>query len=146
MAITTLDQNTALIVIDLQNGIVVYPTAHPIAEVVKHACALVGAFRHLNLPVVLVNVAGGAPGRAEQVRSTGQSAGWADLIPELNQQPGDHTVTKRTWGAFTNTGLEAHLRGLGVTQLVICGVAIEGNRRAANVDGAQRLAVVPNLE
>ena len=41
----------------------------------------------------------------------------------INRQPQDHLVTKRTWGAFTNTGLEAHLKALGVTQVVIAGVA-----------------------
>jgi len=85
---------------------------------------LADAFRRHGLPVVLVNVAGGAPGRAEQTRSIRDfPAGWTDLIPELNQQPTDHTVTKRTWGAFTNTGLEKHLRDLGVTQVVIAGVS-----------------------
>ena len=124
MAVTTLDQNTALIVIDLQNGIVSYPTVHPIAEIVKHASALADAFRSRGLPVVLVNVAGGAPGRAEQTRSLGQlPAGWSDLVPELNQQPGDHTVTKRTWGAFTNTDLDQYLKNLGVTQVVMAGVS-----------------------
>jgi nicotinamidase-related amidase len=123
MAVTTLDQNTALIVIDLQKGIVAYPTAHPIAEVVKHSCALLDTFRRLGLPVVLVNVAGGAPGRTEQVRNTTFSASWSDLIPELNQRSEDHTVTKRTWGAFTNTNLDQHLKNLGVTQVVIVGVA-----------------------
>jgi nicotinamidase-related amidase len=49
--------------------------------------------------------------------------GWTDLIPELNQQPQDHAVTKHTPGAFTNTGLEARLRSAGVTQVVIAGVA-----------------------
>jgi nicotinamidase-related amidase len=124
MAITTLDQKTALIIIDLQNGIVGYPTVHPIDEVVKHASALAEAFRNHALPVVLVNVTGGAPGRTEQARHTGEfPAGWADLVPELNQQSEDHLVTKRTWGAFTNTDLEAYLRNNGVTQVVIIGVA-----------------------
>jgi nicotinamidase-related amidase len=50
-------------------------------------------------------------------------AGWTDLVPELNRQPQDHLVTKRTWGAFTNTDLEAHLKTLGVTQVVIAGVS-----------------------
>jgi nicotinamidase-related amidase len=45
------------------------------------------------------------------------------LLPELDRQPQDHLVTKRTWGAFTGTGLERLLRGQGVTQVVICGVA-----------------------
>ena len=39
MAVSTLDPKTALIVIDLQNGIVSLPTVHPIAGVVKHARA-----------------------------------------------------------------------------------------------------------
>jgi nicotinamidase-related amidase len=41
----------------------------------------------------------------------------------LNRQPQDHLVTKHTPGAFTNTGLEAHLKALGVTQVVVAGVA-----------------------
>ena len=68
MAVTTLDPKTALIVIDLQKGIVAYPTVHPIEEVVKQARLLADAFRHRGLPVVLVNVAGQAPGRTERPR------------------------------------------------------------------------------
>ena len=124
MPVTTLDPNTALIVIDLQKGIVGLPTAHPTNDVVNHATRLAGAFRGQGLPVVLVNVDGGASGRAEQMRSTRDfPAGWTDLVPELNQQPTDHRVTKRTWGAFTNTGLDNYLRDLAVTQVVIAGVS-----------------------
>ena len=124
MALTTLDAKTALVVIDLQQGIVALPTVHPTAEVVKRSVGLIDAFRRHGLPVVLVNVAGGAPGRAEQSRPAGDfPAGFADLVPELNQQPSDHLVTKRTWGAFTNTDLEAYLRKQGVTQVVLVGVA-----------------------
>jgi nicotinamidase-related amidase len=136
MAVTTLDAKTALIVIDLQNGIVALPTVHSTSEVIKHASALADAFRRHGLPVVLVNVTGGAPGRAEQARSLANlPAGWSDLIPELNQQPGDHTVTKRTWGAFTNTGLEQNLKKLGVTQVVIAGVST-----SAGVESTARFA------
>jgi nicotinamidase-related amidase len=124
MPVTALDPKTALLVIDLQKGIMSLPTVHPTADVVRHAAALADAFRRRDLPVVLVNVAGGAAGRTEQTRNPGASSdGWADLVPELNQQPKDRTVTKRTWGAFTNTGLEAYLREVGATQVVIAGVA-----------------------
>lgn len=124
MAVTTLDPKTALVVIDLQKGILSYPTVHPTGDVVRQASALADLFRRRGLPVVLVKVAGGAPGRTEQARrQENPPAGWTDLAPELNQQPQDHVVTKRTWGAFTNTDLEEHLRRLGVTQLVIAGVA-----------------------
>jgi nicotinamidase-related amidase len=124
MALTQIGKIAALVVIDLQKGIVALATAHPIDEVVKRASALADAFRRRGLPVVLVNVAGGAPGRAEQARPPAEfPAGWTDLVPELNRQPQDHLVTKRTWGAFTNTDLEAYLRKLGVTQVVVAGVA-----------------------
>jgi nicotinamidase-related amidase len=124
VTVTTLDPKTALIVVDLQKGIVSLPAVHPMDGVVKHAGALTEAFRGHGLPVVLVNVAGGAPGRTEQPRRHREfPAGWTDLIPELNRQPQDHMVTKHTPGAFTNTGLEAHLRALGITQVVIVGVA-----------------------
>ena len=113
MAITTLDAQTALVIIDLQKGIVAFPTAHPAAGVVQHASALADAFRRHGLPVVLVNVAGGSPGRVEQKRNLGERpADWSQLVPELNQQPTDHTVTKHSWGAFTNTDLQAHLKKL----------------------------------
>src|ERR1019366_2959597 len=118
MAITTLDSKTALIIIDLQKGIVSLPTAHLTDGVIKNARALADAFRSHGLPVVLVNVDAGAPGRTEQPRRmTDMPEGWSDLIPELDQQPSDHTVTKRTWGAFTGTGLDDKLKKLGATQV-----------------------------
>jgi nicotinamidase-related amidase len=142
MAVTTLDPKTALIVIDLQNGILGLPTAHPVEQIVKHASALADAFRDHGLPVVLVTVSGAPSGHTEQPRGgAGQQllAGWADLVPDLNQQPDDHTVTKRTWGAFHQTGLDEHLQSLGVTQVVIAGVAtsigVESTARQAHEHG-----------
>jgi nicotinamidase-related amidase len=124
MTISRLDAKTALLVVDLQKGIVGLPTAHPMADVMANTVKLLGAFRRRGLPVVLINVAGGAPGRVEQSRARGEMpAGWTDLVPELDRQPSDHVVTKRTWGAFTNTDLEQRLRQAGVTQVVIAGVA-----------------------
>ena len=123
MALTTLDPKTALIVIDLQNGIVGLPTARPAGEVIERAATLAAAFRNRNLPVVLVNVDGGAPGRTEQPRRGERPAGWAELVPELHRQPSDLLVTKRTWGAFIHTNLDATLRELGVSQVVVAGIA-----------------------
>ena len=54
MAVTTLDPKAALMVVDLQQGIVSLPTAHPLNDVVKRARALADAFRARRLPVVLV--------------------------------------------------------------------------------------------
>jgi len=138
--LTTLDLQTALIVIDLQKGIVGLPLVHPIDDVVKRSSALIDAFRAQGLPVVLVNVAGGAPGRTEQPpRQRTLTEGWTDLVPELGQQPGDIVVTKHTWGAFASTDLEAQLKAKGVTQVVVTGVAtgtgVEATARQAYEQG-----------
>jgi nicotinamidase-related amidase len=124
MTLTTLDPNTALIIVDLQKGIIGFPAIHPIGDIIERARALADAFREQSLPVVLVNVAGGASGRTEQPRQTdSRPDGWTDLIPELNRQPSDIVVTKRTWGAFASTDIEARLKAIGVTQVVVIGVA-----------------------
>ena len=66
MPITTLDPMTALIVIDLQQGILASPKVHPVKAVVANAVQVIKKFRDKNLPIILVNVAGGA--RAEMNR------------------------------------------------------------------------------
>ncbi len=137
MAVTTLDPISALIVIDLQNGIVSLATAHPVDAVVRKAAVLSAAFRRHGLPVILVTVDGPAPGRTEQPRAAGNlPTGWTDLVPELDRQPQDHTVTKRTWGALTNTGLDDYLKSRGVTQVVVAGIAtsfgVESTARQAH--------------
>ncbi len=124
MPVTTLDDKTALIVVDLQKGVVNSPSIQPVSGVIERSCALIDAFRRHGLPVVLVNVAGGAPGRTEQPRRLAAlPGGFTDLLPELNQQPGDIVVTKRTWGAFSRTDLERQLKVKAVTQVVLAGVA-----------------------
>jgi nicotinamidase-related amidase len=137
MAATQLDSRTALIVIDLQKIVSSIPTAYPIADVVMNASDLAAAYRHLALPVVLVNVVGMAPGRTEKRHSGGAfPPDWSELLPELKQQPQDRLVSKKTWGAFTGTDLEAYLKSTGVTQVVVCGVAtsvgVESTARQAH--------------
>jgi nicotinamidase-related amidase len=140
MPLTTLDPKTALIVVDLQKGIINSSFMHPLDAVIERTRALLDAFRQRDLPVVLVNVAGGAPGRTEQPRRHSTlPEGFADLIPELDRQPTDIVVTKRTWGAFANTDLEAQLKAKGATQVVITGVAtgtgVEATARQAYEQG-----------
>ena len=132
MPLTALDRNAALIVVDLQGGIVAGNFLHPIGDIVAQTRALLDVFRAKNLPVVLVNVAGRAPGRTEQ-GSRGNvsfSEGWTDLLPELDRQPSDIVVTKRSWGAFATTDLERQLKARGITQVVVTGVATSGGVEA----------------
>ena len=124
MPITTFDPKTALVVIDLQQGIAAYAPKVALDSVIRNSRELADAFRLRGLPVVLVNVDAGAPGRTEQQRPASVfPPGFAELMPELAQQPSDIVVTKKTWGAFASTDLEQQLRALGVTQIVLTGVA-----------------------
>jgi nicotinamidase-related amidase len=149
MPITCLDPNTALIVVDLQKGIMAMATAHPTGEVARRAAGLAEAFRERGLPVALVNVDAGAPGRTERGAALrNPPAGWTDLIPELKPRPGDLVVTKRTWGAFASTDLHERLKALAVTQVVIAGISttsgVESTAREAYALGYNvTLAVDP---
>ena len=123
MPVTRLDPDTALILIDLQKGVIALPTVHPADAIVENANALSEAFRRHHLPVILVHVTGTAPGRIQARYTINPSPDWAELAPALVRGPQDHSLSKQTWGAFTGTGLEALLHRLGATQIVIAGIA-----------------------
>jgi nicotinamidase-related amidase len=147
MPLTTLDTNSALILIDLQKGITGLPTLHPAAEIIGRAARLARAFRERGLPVVLVHVTARAPGRTEVgVPNVPRRADWIELVPELEQQPGDHIVAKQSWGAFHGTDLDAYLRKRSVTQVVVGGIAtsigVESTARSAYDLGYNLMMVV----
>lgn len=141
MPITVVDPRTALIVVDLQQGHMGIPLAHPVEDIVERSVALVKAFRSRSLPVVLVSVAGAPPGRTDTGSGIHRSfpEGWTDLIPELDKQPGDIVLVKHARSAFTGTGLADTLRDLDVTQVVITGIStgggVESTARDAHEQG-----------
>ncbi|WP_458249056.1 hydrolase [Streptomyces sp. MAI_2237] len=147
MTVTALDPRTALVVIDLQSGIVGAPTQpYTGAEVVTRSARLADAFRAHGLPVVLVRVSFAAdggdavPGRTETPRPGGAlPEGWDRIVGELSGHDGDITVTKHNWGAFHGTDLDVQLRRRGVTQIVLTGIAtsigVESTARAAYEHG-----------
>ena len=107
MPVTSLDPQTALIIIDLQKGIVGLALSEAIDPVIENARQLADAFRAHKLPVVLVNVNAIAPGRTEQPRMSRDLApDWTDIVPELGPQESDLQATKQTWGVFASTDLE----------------------------------------
>ncbi|MFD0070181.1 isochorismatase family protein, partial [Streptomyces sp. NPDC127574] len=98
MAVTTIDPRTALVVIDLQHGIVGNPgvAPHPAADVVERSARLADAFRGHGLPVVLVRVTAAADGSdAVSGRTDGASRGrsfpegWDVIVDDLAGHPED---------------------------------------------------------
>lgn len=123
------EAKTALVLIDLQRGIVGYDVApHNGAQVVKNAARLVEAFRGAGLPVVFVRV---APTPATALKpivdaaptSPSRASGWDELDPSLGVKPEDVVVTKQNWGAFYGTDLDLQLRRRDVTRIAICGIS-----------------------
>jgi nicotinamidase-related amidase len=136
MPLTKLEPKAALVVIDLQKGILAVPTARPAAEIVGRTARLTRGFRERGLPVVLVNATGRAPGRTDAGPSMMTFAGdWAELLPELDRQPEDHLVSKQRLGAFIGTSLDGYLRKQGVTQVFLAGIStsagVESTARSA---------------
>ena len=112
------------------------PTAHPAAEIITRAAQLARAFREQDVPVVLVNVTGAAPGRTDAVRPNfARPANWSELVPELEQHPDDYLVTKQRPGAFIGTSLHDYLQQRGATQIFLAGIStsigVEATARSA---------------
>jgi nicotinamidase-related amidase len=122
---------TALVVIDLQKGIVGRQTApYPSDIVVKNAAALAEAFRKIGLPVFLVRVAFSPDGK-DVLRplvdvpwpTQTPPPDWTDIVPEMGPKLGDFVITKHQWGAFYGTELDLEFRRRGITTMVLCGIA-----------------------
>jgi nicotinamidase-related amidase len=124
-------QSSALVLIDLQKGILANP-AEPRsgADVVAAAKVLAATFRAAGAPVFLVRVDfaadfADAPRQPvdEPMRTPGAlPPGWSEFAEGL-AAPGDIVITKRQWGAFYGTELELQLRRRGVKTFVLGGVA-----------------------
>ena len=145
--------HTALVVIDLQKGIVGVPTApYDAASVVTKAAEVARACRACGAFVALVHVGPSADGRDglrpvtdQQVSWPSPPPGWDEIVPELGPEPGDHVVRKRQWGAFYGTDLDLQLRRRGIGTVVLCGIStnfgVESTARDAYERGYQQVFV-----
>lgn len=122
MPLSTIDEKIALVVIDLQAGIVAYPVPE-IPGVVDKSVKLADAFRAAGQSVVLVNVTGTPGGRTDANPAGGarELSEGTEVVPELGEA--DIAITKRTRGAFHGTTLAADLAERGITQVFLTGIA-----------------------
>jgi len=124
-------RTTALVLIDLQKGILPNAKAPYTAEaVLANAAALAQAFRAARAAVVRVRV-GFAPDFADRLSPPVDSptpadplpADWAEDPAPLPAQAGDIAIFKRQWGAFYGTDLDLQMRRRGIRTLVIGGIS-----------------------
>jgi nicotinamidase-related amidase len=125
-------KTTALVLIDLQKGIMVHELKpYPADRVTKGGSTLADTFRKAGAPVVLVNV-GFAKDFKDALRQPvdqpfaappgGFPENFSELIDGL-AKAGDVLITKRQWGAFHGTELDLQLRRRGIQTIVLGGVA-----------------------
>jgi nicotinamidase-related amidase len=124
-------EKTALVLIDLQKGIVALETfPHPASTVVAKAAALAAAFQAKGafVAAVRVNFTDGKDALrpvTDQAPSAGipaRSAEWADLVPEVDAAK-SILITKRQWSAFYGTELDLQLRRRGIDTIVLGGIS-----------------------
>jgi nicotinamidase-related amidase len=123
---------TALILIDLQSGVLGRPLAPRSGEEAFAAGKkLAERFRTARAKVVLVRTAfakdfADAPSQAVdqpmQRPPGGLPPEWTELAAGL-ARPDDIIITKRQWGAFYGTELDLQLRRRGVSTIVLGGIA-----------------------
>ncbi len=139
-------RTTALVVIDLQRGIVARQCGpHAAADVVARSAQLADRFRALGATVVLVNVAFSADRRdvlTPPVDSPNPPAplppDWSELVPEIGPRQGDIRITKHQWGAFYGTELDLQLRRRSIRTIVLCGIATNFGVESTARDGWER--------
>ena len=109
---TTLENrpNTALLVIDVQNGVV--GEAYDRDTVVANVGTVVDKARAAEIPVVWVQ---------HYSDNLSQGSEQWEIVPELNPDASEPLVPKKYPDSFEETTLESVLDGLGVGRLVVVG-------------------------
>jgi nicotinamidase-related amidase len=124
-------KQTALVLIDLQGGILGRQTApHSARDVLARSVRLAERFRSAGGLVVLVRVSFSPDGGDRLTPPTDEppppavtQPGWDEISPALGRDPKDIVITKRQWGAFYGTQLDLQLRRRGIRTIVIGGIA-----------------------
>lgn len=130
----TLDpRTTALVLIDLQKGIVGRElTPYSAAKVLESAVRLGQRFNDLGALIVPVHVSFSTDGadRLQQPVDAAMPAPaggfppeWAELVPEIASLNGAVVITKRQWSAFHGTELDLQLRRRRISTIVLGGIA-----------------------
>jgi nicotinamidase-related amidase len=139
-------RSTALVLIDLQKGLLALPLApHTAPQIVTTARRLATAIAAAGGLVVLVRVDFGASLAAAPKGATDvplavppeMPADWTDISPELSAAAPHIVVTKRNWSAFYGTSLDLELRRRGITHLVVGGIATNFGVESTARDGWQ---------
>lgn len=146
---------TALVIVDLQNGIVAMDTKpHPSGVIVANSIRIAQALRQAGGTVILVRATISADGGdmlappcdlSRPPMPASIPADYFDLVPAMAPEAGDLVVTKRQWGAFYGTDLELQLRRRGLKSLILTGIAtnfgVESTARFAFELGFEQIFV-----
>ena len=126
-------RSTALVIIDLQRGIVARASApHSTSQVVDNSARIGRACKDAGGLVLPVHVAF-SPSEADLLQQPidapmvlppgGIPPAWGELLPEITALDAEVVITKRQWSAFYGTELDLQLRRRGIKTIVLTGIS-----------------------
>jgi len=125
VSITKIDRDSALVVVDMQKGILAMAPSAEVAGAVGKTAELANTFRELKLPVIWVCSLGLPKGRVEfSLPATTPPSDFAEFHEDLPVRDGDLKISKRATSAFVSQDLRAHLKDHGTTNVIVAGIAL----------------------
>lgn len=148
----TMDGKPALVLLHYQQGIIgkgdwiqgwYEPAKKKVLEVgmIEHTKELLNAFREKNLPVIFVNAISNPFGKLPAygylfdknrehfnestiMFENKELAAGLEVMPEMERRPNEPVLYNWLLAGFTNSGLDAVLKTMGVKTIVLCGFAL----------------------
>lgn len=129
-------QNTALLVMDMQEGIIANFKAQR-AELISATKTAIAHAREQEIPVIFVTVGFRKIARGEKTYNKGFAAvrekfanadmdSFTTVLPELGKREDELQVMKRGLSAFAGSDLDMILRSLEIQHLVLTGISTNG--------------------
>lgn len=145
MSLSIDPRSTALVIIDLQEGIVANQvTPHDAKSVIDNSERIARALRAGGGTIVAVHV-GFSVDAADRLKQPvdapmqmppgGLPANWSDFVPQVAALDAQVVIKKRQWSAFHGTELDLQLRRRGIRTVIVTGIStnfgVEGTARDA---------------
>jgi nicotinamidase-related amidase len=125
-----MDDNIALLIIDMQNDVVA--KLQPAPAIIPKIQDVLAKFRAVNRPVFHIRRSYRADGtdvelpRLARFRKEGfkvvEGTPGAEIVDDLYPEPGEYVIIKSRWSGFFRTNLDLLLHRLGINTVVLTGV------------------------
>lgn len=139
-------ERAALMVVDMQNVSLPseFYSVYNMPEVVQNCQKIIEACREAGIPVIYTRQThrpdGIGAAYMEPKDESGRPYAYVEgswdwqVIDDLTPKPGEIVINKTRWSAFFHTDAEVMLRGLGIRNIILCGVTTDACLQASVSD------------